>query len=89
MAMAAPKESARAAKMSNEDCLACHSDPTLAKNENGKQVSLHVEDAKFRAYIHSSFGCTDCHTDIKAFPHDPTQSHHMWSLPRQANGHGG
>ena len=72
MAMAAPKASARAAKMSNEDCLACHSDPTLAKDENGKQVSLHVDDAKFKASIHSSFGCTDCHTDIKAFPHDPT-----------------
>jgi cytochrome b subunit of formate dehydrogenase len=72
MAMAAPKASARAAKMSNEDCLACHSEPTLAKDENGKQVSLHVDDAKFKASIHSSFGCTDCHTDIKAFPHDPT-----------------
>ena len=70
-AMAAPKAAAKAAKMSNEDCLACHSDPSLAKDENGKQVSLHVDDAKFKASIHSSFGCTDCHTDIKAFPHDP------------------
>lgn len=68
LALAAPK----AAKMSNQDCLACHSDPTLAKDENGKQVSLHVDDAKFKASIHSSFGCTDCHTDVKAFPHDPT-----------------
>ena len=72
MAMAAPKASARAAKMGNEDCLSCHSEATLAKDENGKQVSLHVDDAKFKASIHSSFGCTDCHTDIKAFPHDPT-----------------
>jgi len=72
MAMAAPKASARAAKMSNEDCLACHSDPTLAKDENGKQVSLHVDNAKFKTSIHSAFGCTDCHTDIKAFPHHPT-----------------
>ena len=71
-ALAAPKAPAKAAKMSNEDCLACHNDPTLAKDENGKQVSLHVDDAKFKASIHSSFGCTDCHTDIKAFPHDPT-----------------
>jgi len=71
MAMAAPKAWARAAKMSNEDCLGCHSDPTLAKDENGKQVSLRVDDAKFKASIHSSFGCTDCHSDIKAFPHDP------------------
>ena len=72
MATGAPKTAAKAAKMSNDDCLACHSDPTLAKDENGKQVSLHVDDAKFKASIHSSFGCTDCHTDIKAVPHDPT-----------------
>ena len=63
--------------MSNEECLACHSDPTLAKDENGKQVSLHVDDAKFKASIHSTFGCTDCHTDIKAFPHDPTPAKPM------------
>ena len=73
MALAAPKGAAKAPKMSNEDCLACHSDPTLAKDENGKQVSLHVDDAKFKASIHgSAFACVDCHTDIKAFPHDPT-----------------
>ncbi len=61
-----------AAKMSNEECLACHNDATLTKDENGKQVSLHVDDAAFKASIHSTFGCTDCHADIKAFPHDPT-----------------
>ena len=72
MAAAAPKGTAKAAKLSNEDCLACHSDPTLATDENGKQVSLHVDDAKFKASIHNSFSCTDCHTDIKALPHDPT-----------------
>ncbi len=70
--VAAPKSAAKATKMSNEDCLACHSDPTLAKDENGKQVSLHVDDAKFKASIHSTFGCTDCHADVKAFPHEPT-----------------
>ncbi len=61
-----------AAKMSNDECLACHNDATLTKDENGKQVSLHVDDAAFKASIHSTFGCTDCHGDIKAFPHDPT-----------------
>ena len=72
VAMAAPKQAAKTPKLSNEECLACHSDPTLAKDENGKQVSLHVDDAKFKSSIHSSFGCTDCHTDVKAFPHEPT-----------------
>ncbi len=59
-------------KMSNEDCLACHNDSRLTKDENGKQVSLHVDDAKFKASVHSAFGCTDCHTDIKGVPHEGT-----------------
>jgi cytochrome b subunit of formate dehydrogenase len=61
----------KAAKMSNEECLACHNDATLTKDENGKPVSLHVDDAAFKASIHSTFACTDCHSDIKAFPHEP------------------
>ncbi|HUI85128.1 MAG TPA: cytochrome b/b6 domain-containing protein [Candidatus Binatia bacterium] len=71
-ASAGASSSAAPAKMSNGDCLACHSDPSLTKEENGKQVSLHVDEAKFKSSIHSAFGCTDCHTDIKAVPHDPT-----------------
>jgi cytochrome b subunit of formate dehydrogenase len=63
---------AKAAKMGNDECLACHSDANLIKEENGKQISLHVDDGKFKASVHSIFGCTDCHSDIKAFPHDPT-----------------
>jgi cytochrome b subunit of formate dehydrogenase len=69
--MAASKQAAKASKMSNEECLACHNDPTLSKDVNGKQVSLHVDDARFKGSIHSSFGCTDCHTDIRGFPHEP------------------
>jgi len=68
VALAAPK----ASRISNEECLACHNDATLTKDESGKRVSLHVDDPKFKASIHSSFGCIDCHTDIKAFPHEPT-----------------
>lgn len=68
-ARSAPKHPAG---MSNQDCLACHNDPSLTKEDDGKQVSLQVEDAKFKVSVHNAFGCTDCHTDIKAFPHDPT-----------------
>ena len=32
------------------------------KDENGKQISLHVDDAKFKGSVHSIFGCTDCHS---------------------------
>ncbi|HSY11276.1 MAG TPA: cytochrome b/b6 domain-containing protein [Verrucomicrobiae bacterium] len=60
--------------MSNDDCLACHNDPTLTKEENGKQISLGVDDKKFKASVHSVFSCTDCHTDVKSAPHETTPS---------------
>jgi cytochrome b subunit of formate dehydrogenase len=56
--------------MTNEECLACHSDPTLAKEENGKQLSLAVDDAKFKASVHGVFSCTDCHSDVTSAPHE-------------------
>jgi len=68
-AVAKPKTPA---KVSNDECLACHSDPSLTKDENGKQVSLHVDDAAFKASIHSTFTCVDCHSDIKSAPHETT-----------------
>lgn len=57
-------------KLSNADCLACHGDNTLTKEEKGKAVSLYVDDKKFQASPHSVFGCTDCHSDVKAVPHE-------------------
>ena len=54
------------------ECLACHSDSNLIKEENGKQISLHVDEQHFKSSIHGSmFQCTDCHKDVKGFPHDP------------------
>ena len=59
--------------MTSDDCLACHNDPSLSKEVNGKQVSLYVNETKFKASMHGSmFQCTDCHTDVKSVPHDPT-----------------
>jgi len=53
------------------ECLACHNDAGLAKDVNGKAVSLHVDDAKFKNSIHGSmFTCTDCHKDVKTVPHE-------------------
>ncbi|HEV2114634.1 MAG TPA: cytochrome b/b6 domain-containing protein, partial [Terriglobales bacterium] len=59
-------------KLSNADCLACHGDNTLSKEENGKQLSLYVDDKKFQGSVHSAFGCTDCHSDVKSVPHEAT-----------------
>ena len=69
----AKKHSSKAAaKMSNDECLGCHSDPSLTAQINGKQVSLGVDGDKFKASIHSAFTCVDCHVDVKGVPHDPT-----------------
>src|SRR5512138_289945 len=61
-----------APSVSSAECLACHSDAGLTKEVNGKSVSLHVDEGKFKGSIHGSmFQCTDCHKDIKGFPHEP------------------
>jgi hypothetical protein len=67
-AAAAPKAAPR---MSNAECLACHANAGLTKEVNGKQVSLDVHEDKFKGSAHGVFGCTDCHADVAAFPHDP------------------
>jgi hypothetical protein len=36
------------------ECLACHSDANLIKEENGKQISLHVDEQHFKSSIHGS-----------------------------------
>ena len=58
----------------NDECLACHSDASLTKDDNGKQVSLQVDEGKFKNSIHSMFNCTDCHTEINGAPHDPAST---------------
>ena len=58
-------------KPKDEECLACHSDPTLTTDVNGKKVSLTVDPAKMNASIHGGmFSCVDCHKDIKFSPHE-------------------
>ena len=60
-------------KPSNEDCLVCHSDSTMTKDANGKQVSLFVNPDAFKNSIHGGmFTCVDCHSDIKSSPHETT-----------------
>jgi len=60
-------------KLKDQDCLQCHSDATLSKEVNGKQISLSVDQAKLKHSIHGSmFACVDCHTDVKSLAHDTT-----------------
>ena len=58
-------------KPTNEDCLACHGEPSLSKEVNGKPFSLYVNPEAFKNSIHGSmFTCVDCHSDLKSAMHD-------------------
>lgn len=57
--------------MSNSECLACHNDPALAKEVDGKIFKLHVSENSFAGSVHGSLDCVSCHSDVKAVPHDP------------------
>lgn len=73
LAWAAQKPSPAPPKPTNDECLACHGDPTLTKEVNGKRVSLFVNPDTFKISIHGGmFTCVDCHTDLKSAPHDGT-----------------
>jgi formate dehydrogenase gamma subunit len=50
----------------DEACLACHGQPGM-KSDKGKDISIQPE--KHAASVHGILGCTDCHTQIKEFPH--------------------
>jgi class III cytochrome C family protein len=59
------------ADISNDDCLACHSDKSLSAKRAGRTVSLFVDGKKFSASVHSALSCTSCHADLegKDLPH--------------------
>jgi hypothetical protein len=60
-----------AQKLKDADCLTCHGDSSLTTEENGKTVSLFVDQSKFKHGIHgSAFTCVDCHKDVKSPAHD-------------------
>ena len=61
-----------AQKLKDEDCLTCHSDPTLTSaDEHGATVSLFVDQNKLKHSIHGRmFTCVDCHKDVKSLAHE-------------------
>jgi len=50
----------------DEACLACHGQAGM-KSEKGKDISIRPE--KHAASVHGILACSDCHTQIKEFPH--------------------
>jgi hypothetical protein len=64
--------SAQSAAPSNDDCLACHGDPSAARAD-GRPVA--VEATAFAASTHGAFACVDCHADLATLaelPHAET-----------------
>ena len=60
--------------MSNEDCLECHANPDMyLPLPNGEELYLTIDGNGFDHSVHGSQGyaCTQCHTDIKGYPHPP------------------
>jgi cytochrome b subunit of formate dehydrogenase len=56
----------KASPKPDADCFACHRQKDL-KSESGR--SVYVDETKHSAGAHSILNCTDCHTNIKEFPH--------------------
>jgi len=60
-----------AAPPTNDDCQACHAEPSLVR-ENGQPVAVPPET--FAKSVHASLTCVDCHADLASgaeFPHPP------------------
>jgi predicted CXXCH cytochrome family protein len=59
------------AQASKNACIECHSDSTLTKDINGKQISLYVNKSHYDNSVHGSLECTDCHSGFNAenMPH--------------------
>jgi cytochrome b subunit of formate dehydrogenase len=64
-----PAVLAFAAAPKDEDCLACHADPSLTKTVEGQIISLSINTNQFAKSVHGSVVCVDCHTSIKELPH--------------------
>lgn len=57
------------APAANDDCMACHSQPDLARSAPGRGGSLRVDTAAFAASPHANLACAACHTGAQGMPH--------------------
>ena len=59
-------------KLSNSDCLDCHTDPSNTRLVNGVKVSVgNFPTNGFARSVHSQLDCVDCHDGIKEMVHEP------------------
>lgn len=64
LAGANPAGAQTAKAPTNDDCLACHSDPAAAR-ENG--TSIAVKPEAWAKSVHGPMACVDCHVDLATF----------------------
>ncbi len=51
--------------IANDKCLECHGEKDLTKElADGKEVSMFVDEAKFKASVHGKTQCAACHSDV-------------------------
>jgi predicted CXXCH cytochrome family protein len=70
---ATPQPTPATVPTSDEECLACHSQPDQIKTfPNGDQLYLTIDGVAYSHGLHSQeaqISCTSCHTDISGYPH--------------------
>lgn len=60
----------------NDKCLECHGQDDLSKtNATGLSLSLFVDEARFRASVHQTNLCVDCHQDLRLRWEHPDDGH--------------
>ena len=65
----------------NSACLSCHNQPGLSKiMPSGETLSLTIDQNHFADSVHSDVKCTDCHTEITAFPHPELRAQNLRAL---------
>ncbi|MCP4203676.1 MAG: hypothetical protein GY769_17300 [bacterium] len=52
------------AGLANQDCLTCHSDPSLTMERDAQTISLFVDEAIYFGSAHNDTACAQCHTDV-------------------------
>lgn len=59
-----------ASKKFNNECFKCHSAQGLKSyNDQGKEISLYVDEKVFKDSIHGTNSCATCHQGITMYPH--------------------
>lgn len=68
----------------NEACLRCHGAQGLKTKFDGKEISLWVDEKKYKESMHGTMPCIYCHTNITDYPH--TNALTGAALTAQVNG---